>query len=460
MHKIQIKYLGPVKELDLEVKDFNLLIGEQATGKSTVAKAVYFFRIIKTTLADYLCQLYDTSLYNGKDASGGFHKVLKRELKSVLISLFGYGWDLDERLYLKYKYTDVIWIEVKLKKGDKKFFNVIYSPKLNYEIEKLEKEALELYQQKQDTTIISLAYASKERLRNYDNFRNSVNQIFDDQKETYYIPAGRSMIALLVNNRSLIENENLDLITRQFMQIIDNIHGAFSDGIRNVHKRYPDGQREFDVEKTSEMIISDLKGDYQYSEGKEYIVVQGGESPDERIPINFASSGQQEVLWLLNQLYILMLKKEEAFVIIEEPEAHLYPSLQNKLMEFIAYFANVNQSSVLITTHSPYILTSVNALYCAGKTIQEFPGLSEKVYEITGDRCEIFPEKVTAFKINRASEVQNLINEEFEEINTEMIDEISDSVNEKYTELFYLVSEADRGRESTDGKKEGDEEEQ
>lgn len=72
---------------------------------------------------------------------------------------------------------------------------------------------------------------------------------------------------------------------------------------------------------------------------------------------------------MLNQLYILMLKKEEAFVIIEEPEAHLYPSLQNKLMEFIAYFANVNQSSVLITTHSPYILTSVNALYCAGKVL-------------------------------------------------------------------------------------------
>ena len=51
------------------------------------------------------------------------------------------------------------------------------------------------------------------------------------------------MITLMVNNRSLIENENLDLITRQFMQIIDSIHGAFSDGIRNAHKRYPDGDR-------------------------------------------------------------------------------------------------------------------------------------------------------------------------------------------------------------------------
>lgn len=53
MQEIQIKYLGPVKELKMEIKDFNLLIGEQAAGKSTVAKAIYFFRTIKTTLTDY-----------------------------------------------------------------------------------------------------------------------------------------------------------------------------------------------------------------------------------------------------------------------------------------------------------------------------------------------------------------------------------------------------------------------
>lgn len=148
----------------------------------------------------------------------------------------------------------------------------------------------------------------------------------------------------MINNRSLMDSDGLDLITRQFMQIIDNIHGMFSDGIRNVHKRYPDGKRSFDVAKVSEMLISDLKGDYQFVSGKEYIVVQDENTSNEKIPINFASSGQQEVLWLLNQLYVLMLKKENAFVIIEEPEAHLYPSLQNKVVEFISYFANVNNS--------------------------------------------------------------------------------------------------------------------
>ena len=440
MQKIEIKYLGPVQELEMEIKDFNLLIGEQATGKSTVAKAIYFFRIIKSTLTDYLCQVYDTALYNGNDVSDGFNKVLKKELKSIFISLFGYSWDLDKRLYLKYEYAPGIWIDVKLNKnGKRKYISVRYSPKLTQTLKELEKEALELFEQKPETTTISLAYASKERLRNYDNFKNSVNKIFDDYKETYYIPAGRSMLTLLVNNRSLLENDNLDLITRQFMQVIDNIHRVFEDGIRNVHKRYPDGERRFDVTKTAEMLISDLKGDYLYNAGKEYIVVEDEEEHSEKIPINFASSGQQEVLWLLNQLYILMLKKEKAFVIIEEPEAHLYPSLQSKVVEFISYFANINNSSILITTHSPYILTSVNTLYCAGKVIEKNSTYSKKVYDIIDSNCEIDPQKVTALKINKDKSILNLINEELQELNTEMIDEISDSVNEKYMELYYLL---------------------
>lgn len=440
MQKIEIKYLGPVQELEMEIKDFNLLVGEQATGKSTVAKAIYFFRIIKSTLTDYLCQVYDTALYNGNDVSDGFNKVLKKELKSIFISLFGYSWDLDKRLYLKYEYAHGIWIDVKLNKsGKRKYISVRYSPKLTQTLKDLEKEALELFEQKPETTTISLAYASKERLRNYDNFKNSVNKIFDDYKETYYIPAGRSMLTLLVNNRSLLENDNLDLITRQFMQVIDNIHRVFEDGIRNVHKRYPDGERRFDVTKTVEMLISDLKGDYLYNAGKEYIVVEDEEEHSEKIPINFASSGQQEVLWLLNQLYILMLKKEKAFVIIEEPEAHLYPSLQSKVVEFISYFANINNSSILITTHSPYILTSVNTLYCAGKVIEKNSTYSKKVYDIIDSNCEIDPQKVTALKINKDKSILNLINEELQELNTEMIDEISDSVNEKYMELYYLL---------------------
>ena len=64
MQKKYIKNNGPIKELEMELGRFSLLIGEQATGKSTIAKSVYFFRNIKTKLTDYLTQIYDSNSYN------------------------------------------------------------------------------------------------------------------------------------------------------------------------------------------------------------------------------------------------------------------------------------------------------------------------------------------------------------------------------------------------------------
>ena len=40
MQKIYIRNNGPVKNFEMEVEKFNLLIGEQATGKSTIAEAM------------------------------------------------------------------------------------------------------------------------------------------------------------------------------------------------------------------------------------------------------------------------------------------------------------------------------------------------------------------------------------------------------------------------------------
>ena len=152
--------------------------------------------------------------------------------------------------------------------------------------------------------------------------------------------------------------------------------------------------------------------------------------------------GQRNLILLMVLINSLIEKDSDAvfnILTVEEPEAHLYPSLQSKVVEFISYFANINNSSILITTHSPYILTSVNTLYCAGKVIEKNSTYSKKVYDIIDSNCEIDPQKVTALKINKDKSILNLINEELQELNTEMIDEISDSVNEKYMELYYLL---------------------
>ena len=43
MQRIEIQNFGPIKEASIEIPKFLLLIGEQASGKSTVAKLIYFF---------------------------------------------------------------------------------------------------------------------------------------------------------------------------------------------------------------------------------------------------------------------------------------------------------------------------------------------------------------------------------------------------------------------------------
>ena len=52
MHRQIIHQLGPIKHCELECSSFMTLTGFQASGKSTIAKAVYYFRTIKEDIIE------------------------------------------------------------------------------------------------------------------------------------------------------------------------------------------------------------------------------------------------------------------------------------------------------------------------------------------------------------------------------------------------------------------------
>ena len=84
MQKVYINNNGPIKTFEMEVEKFNLLIGEQATGKSTIAKSIYYLRTIKTKIIDYLNQIYDTNTYNNQSQEKvWFDKAIKPDLKDI-----------------------------------------------------------------------------------------------------------------------------------------------------------------------------------------------------------------------------------------------------------------------------------------------------------------------------------------------------------------------------------------
>lgn len=443
MQKIYICNNGPVKEFEMEVNNFNLLIGEQATGKSTIAKSIYFFRIIKTTIIDYLTQVCDTGMYKNKSQNRTrFNKAIRSDLKDIFIKLFGYSWDLNPEFEMKYEYAENICIKVALydaERSGKKLIGVDFSEKLYEKVDLLRKEALEIYQNDM-YSLTSLVLTNERRKRNHELIIKKVNEIFEDDKETYYIPAGRSLLTVMSANRAMMNSAaNLDLITEQFMMMIDNVRNVFDRGVKNAHLYYPQEQRKFDVKDIANFIVGIQKGEYFSAKGKEYLRIEEDEHP---IAINFTSSGQQEVLWLLNFLYILLLRQEKAFVIIEEPEAHIYPALQKDLMEFITLYVNLLGNSVLITTHSPYILNVANNLYYAGVLMHD--GQGKAVGNIIAKRKVINFGELSAYKLlskkgmSEEKHYMRLLNEDDREIRAAMIDDVSEQINEMYTALYNI----------------------
>lgn len=442
MQKIYIRNNGPVKDLEMEVKKFNLLIGEQATGKSTIAKSVYYFKMIKTKIIDYLTQIYDHNSYNDIDQENvWFNNAIRPELKNVFVKLFGYSWDLNPGFYMKYDYEEDLWIQVQLEKGDKdkQYISVRYSEKLLNLIKGLQNEVRDLYHANEGSIKTSLVLTNEERKRNHEMIVRKVNAIFKDSGETYYIPAGRSLLTVMSNDRAVMNNAgDLDLITEMFMVLIDSVRNSFRDGVKKAHLFYPTGKRSFDIQNVTDLIVDMEKGEYFYSRGREFLRIEKDASHP--ISINFASSGQQEILWILNFMYILMLRQEKVFLIIEEPEAHVYPLLQKKIMEFIALFANIQDSGVFITTHSPYMLTVANNLYYAGVLAAE--GRSKEVGKVIDKNYMIKKGELSAYKLSNMpvgagqKDHIELLDEEKREIRSSLIDDVSAKVNEMYTALY------------------------
>lgn len=439
MAHLSIKNLGPIHELELDVKQFNILIGEQATGKSIVCKSIYFFRLIKSALVDYL---YGITLYGyGEDV---FPKAMNRSIKDIFVQLFGYSWDLPENLSMSYLYQGSVSIRVSLQKGDrKKYISLHYDERVKDFIRNLEHEAYDHFESLQTIPFDKpSSFVLSERNRVHGIIETEVNKFFGDDLETYYIPAGRSLMTLLTNQKTRFDYDQIDLVNRRFMQFIESIQPRFDMGVSNVFNYYPVEKRKYDVHKMSKRVISGMKGEYVYNKGQEYLRLPG---QNERVPINYASSGQQETLWLLNQLYVLLLKNEKAFVIIEEPEAHVYPTLQREILEFIVQFMNFTGSTVFVTTHSPYILTCANGLYYGGSLMKKSLKLQKRVENILGEGTYIDPDNFMGLKLinsNQMTIAQSLVDEELGQIEPELIDEVSDKINEQYTELFYLEEES------------------
>lgn len=435
MFHLSIHNFGPIKEVEIKIKRLEILIGPQSSGKSTIAKLVYFFLHIRDEVTTFILELPESEQWQPSK------KDLQKKLCKRFVEFFGptpQPFDVS----IKFIYSKDHYVEIYLDKQQHKYISLNFSPAIWKKIIKVLTDTLELKRNipKKTGFIPSLGkLVSEQGLAVIsEDVRNQCNNIFGFSKELFFIPAGRSLLSTLSDQMQYIHPHQLDFPMRKFVEAVNSTKALFDKSLDDliIEKQALTSERLFfsAIRKAQTFVKRILRGEYRYDKEGGKILIPSGVYTK----LSFASSGQQEVVWILLSLFFLVLENSKALVFVEEPEAHLFPTAQKEIMDFIAFVLNELNCDFIITTHSPYLLSCVNNLLYAhdlGKVKK-----MDKVKSVIPDDRWLSPKEVGGYYVDNGI-VESLINPESVALKVELLDTASGQINELFDKLLDIESE-------------------
>lgn len=126
------------------------------------------------------------------------------------------------------------------------------------------------------------------------------------------------------------------------------------------------------------------------------------------VKVSRSSSGQQELLppaVALEVLRTARFRENAVTIFIEEPEAHLFPDAQKRIVYEITQVLNRLikcglDAKILLSSHSPYVMTSFNNLLEAGSIINEDERKNHKVNRVMPKDSPLMPGITQAYFVN------------------------------------------------------------
>ncbi|MEM0992314.1 MAG: AAA family ATPase [Bacteroidota bacterium] len=457
MQKIQIDNFGPIKEAEVEIKQMVVFIGEQASGKSTISKLIYFFKSLKEDLF--------TLIFKNLGIDEDIRILFIKQIQLKFYRFFGSTRHLPD-FKVKYFYSSEKTIELSL--APNKYLHVEFDYDFYGEIGN---EVWALFSAIKQPTIGKNTYeliAIEQSKNKYlKQLKEIVDKLFEDSKASLFVPAGRNITVTYTEqfkldffgNLSLESekertrndrNQSVDIhLMLEFLRKIEAIKETFKnndfDSLINVELDFNNITRDYAkvLEEAKETIFKVLKGKYVHDRYGEKIIFDTKKR--RYVHLNNASSGQQESIRILQDLFLILLNKENVFRVIEEPEAHLYPLAQKNLIELIAMVINYTESQILITTHSPYILSVINNLIFAKsvKTLQD-ENLGKETSEMNiQENTIIEPKKFQAYGIRNSQtwEFISIFDAESQLIGENYLDEISQIVGSEFDNMFEIYKQ-------------------
>lgn len=397
---LKAKNFACLENVEVEFRNYTIFIGEQASGKSVTCKLYYFFReAISNKITSALI-----------DDEGW--KYFLSDVKDEFYSIFPeYSWkDSDFNIAFGDEEGGEL-INISYKRGNKSvsinfsnyFKDSFKSLKSRYG--KLKKEIDAANNSSDELPFLGKEYSYRNAFRKAYK-ETQLNNFLED---VTYIPSGRAFFSVIRDNvfGFLSENIGIDPFLKSFGQFFE-----FSKRISSspsVHRT----AKKIDLAAFDKLTSAVLKGVY-LSEKKEDWLVSSGK----KIQLSNASSGQQEALPMLLCLRSLLLTNSSfgrRSIVVEEPEAHLFPSSQKTVIELIFLTSNMGaNANFIVTTHSPYVLSCIN-----NEMLRSQASSSEKLsayYLSAGKSYNIVDSETGLIDGNELDKISTVISEEFYEM--------------------------------------------
>lgn len=351
MKHLIIRNVGPIKEVDVELKRFNFIIGPQSSGKSTVAKILSTCEWIEKEVE---ITRDEKAICNGESFRAlveSFHKMeeyFDRGVESVV----SYSTDYVE---IHYEHRE---ISVQLKKeASYHRQKICYIPAERNMVTLPELKGFEF-----STTNLRSFLFDWYRAREFYTPQNKTNILGLDVQ--YYYDAdmitkndriqhsnGKTYDISLSNSSSGLQSLTPLLVMLQY----------YSDQYFNEYDFKTSFEQDTKVKRmrsalTREVALSQFKPGFRDEEVAD-LVAQFNEAlhrGDKRADAIFKSYEEA-----CNRLLI----PNRTTFIIEEPEQNLYPFSQVALVEaIVSLCSNGRAHGCTVTTHSPFVLNYLNVL--------------------------------------------------------------------------------------------------
>lgn len=412
-----IKNIGPIKEAEIKINKVNIFIGPQSSGKSTIAKIISFCQWLEK----------DILIHQGKDHIDSAYWIDKLHNYHKMDSYFR------EDSSIEYHGSTVSFIYVPNGK-----FSI--TP-INLDQEKMRKITY-IPSERNYVNIpnISSLSLSNDYIRDFifdwllirNKYSKETPQNIIDLGVKYYYDKNVGDVVSLQEGTPIRLSEassGLQAIIPLLVSLSYSTRWIFNhtqdlsfDKFSTLHKTFI--KELYKEEDLSDVVLQDEKLKQITTElfsSLQHI------SPEVGIPNDMKGAAD-----LVNRLG----KPHYVFMIIEEPEENLFPITQYALVKHI--FQSLDSkpdNSVVITTHSPYILTAINNLIQAGNMIETDVNKTMQVYQALGVNTSIKYKDINVWTLENGK-LYSMNDDEYKLISAAAIDNASEIINKDFETLL------------------------